>query len=343
MMAHSRLAVLPVLLASCSPSSATLYVDVRTDLVPGVEFSSARVEAIGGGGTLASEDHVAQAGDDFAAGVRVAELSGLPLGTLNLRVELRSDAGRAVLFRPVVVTLQRDTAITVLLTRDCRGIECPGTGDDPSAEACLGGRCVDPRCTAEDRSSCPLDCNAATDCPAPAACADAVCESGVCFSVGVDSRCAASEYCDPDRGCRARPPSGDAGVPGPDAGGGEPCMGAMPANCVMNSLSLSPGAGFVSADTAPYTDQWTSSCGSAGAPDHPTHFQVLSDGTFRFDYMGAVSAAISVRMGDCSGPELDCGIDSVTVPLTAGQQIAVIVETLPAGVCDSGMLGYRSL
>lgn len=346
-MAHLRFVGLWALLASCSPTTATLFVDIRTDLVAGVEFTATRVQVFGGGGTLAFADSDVSAADDFFAGVRVAELAGLPLGTLDLRVELSDATGRAVIGRPVRVTLRTDTVVTVLVTRDCRGVECPGAGD-PAATACLGGRCVDPRCTPEAPERCPVGCSVAADCPAPgAACADARCESGVCFSVGVDARCAADEYCDPDDACRARAPTGDAGAAS-DAGpmgsdAGTTCMEVTPASCMMTSSVLATGNGSSSVDTVRYTDQWTSSCGSAGAPDHPTTLNVLVDGTYQLDYVGDLSAAISIRQDTCTGPELDCGVDRVTITLTAGERIVVIVETLPAGVCERGQLRWMSL
>ncbi|RLB46954.1 MAG: hypothetical protein DRJ42_26480, partial [Deltaproteobacteria bacterium] len=94
--------------------------------------------------------------------------------------------------------------VTVLMTRDCRGVACPGAGDDPLEAACLGGRCVDERCTPETPEFCPApECGTSAECTDMISdCADRVCEDGTCF-VSTDAAICIppNNYCDPTAGC----------------------------------------------------------------------------------------------------------------------------------------------
>ena len=70
----------------CGEDSNLLAVEVQTDLVAGVEFRSVR-------STLSSgqvELRAVTPADDFGIGRRVAEFTGIPVGAVQLRVELLS-------------------------------------------------------------------------------------------------------------------------------------------------------------------------------------------------------------------------------------------------------------
>ena len=177
---------------ACSSNDASLLVDLRTDLVPAAEFDGVVVELEGFG----MEDTFPRTGDDFIAGQRVAEFD-VPSGTYSgeLRLFRRGDP---VLSRSFVVTVQDRTGVTLLITRECAGVFC----GDPSALACLDGRCVPDTCTVETPELCPpAECTRDDECDAPvAACGAARCVDGVCFETD-DGSCDEGEYCEVNVGC----------------------------------------------------------------------------------------------------------------------------------------------
>ncbi len=120
-----------------------------------------------------------------------------------MRVELLDGAGGRVAEGRAVVEVAGGTqAVTVVITRDCRDAQCPGAGDSAGAVACLGGRCVDPRCSPERPQYCPAPlCTTAVDCAPRAACATPRCISGTCLYEPNDGACSADMYCNPNRGC----------------------------------------------------------------------------------------------------------------------------------------------
>ncbi len=197
----------------CAKGSGTGFdvsVDLRTDLVPGVEFTAVQVRLEGETTTL----EPAHPERDYLEGVRVAEFEGVSGGAIELIVDVSNGSG-VVVSRRVAVTVQNDTAVTVVITRDCRGVECPGDGST-SNTACLGGECVDPSCTPETPELCPTaDCTVAADCDAPMqACLEANCIVGRCLYADRGS-CGDGRYCDERSGCV------DVGVDaGPIDGGG---------------------------------------------------------------------------------------------------------------------------
>ncbi|MBX3270695.1 MAG: PD40 domain-containing protein [Sandaracinaceae bacterium] len=183
--------------AACAPDEHLLVVELRSDLVPGVEIDRVRVLVDG-----AARAELALGRDDaLASGVRVAETT-LPAGAHDVLAVLERN-GSAVLERAVRVEVVRATSVTVLATRDCRGVRCPA--DDATASACLGGACVRPECTPETPEACPAPaCRADADCAPAGACAVGRCAGGACLAVGEDV-CGPALYCDPDRGCAALP------------------------------------------------------------------------------------------------------------------------------------------
>ena len=210
-----RTACLLILLlgSSCSPGSVDLFVDIKTDLVPNEEFTLVRTELFDDTPDLASipvaievTPTSGQPATSFVIGLRVAELNDLTPGNPVVRVQLLSRDGLVVMERLARVGLSQSRVVTLLLTRACAGVMCPRTGDNPLFDQCLGGTCVDPRCTVEDLDTCPMpECAADTDCPAPAVdCGTRRCESGICLALGDDALCPAAQYCNPDRGCQPR-------------------------------------------------------------------------------------------------------------------------------------------
>lgn len=188
-----------LVLSSCADDQSTLYVALITDIVPGIEFTTLRVEL-----GERQQMQTVRLGDDFLRGVRVAEFDDLPPGEHTGRVVFESNTGDRVAARPFSVEVRPGLqSATVVITRACFGVTCPSAGD-PNATACLAGQCVDPRCSQESPEFCPLsDCVADDECmTATAACAEGSCVSGVCLYAGEEGACEEMSYCDPDNGCR---------------------------------------------------------------------------------------------------------------------------------------------
>ena len=195
-----------LVLGACEgASTATLIVDVQTDLIPGVEFGAARVVI---DNTRQEDEAVAISGENWGTSPkRVARFEGIEDDSVTARVQLFL-AGEVVVERPFVSALSGTTGVTVVLTRRCVGIACPGDGT-PNQTACLGQRCVDPRCLTGDESLCnehPPECEIDSQCPQPV-CATAECISGVC--IVTDGTCGGDEYCAPESGCRPLPTTTD--------------------------------------------------------------------------------------------------------------------------------------
>lgn len=187
---------------------ARLLVDLRTDLVPGVEIDEAVTTVTRPAGVSAQRVSLSRA-DDLLAGVRIADLDGVS-GEVELRVAVHR-GGAEVLSRPVRVRVTGRRGVTVTLSRDCRGVTCPD-GGDANAAACLGGRCVAPECTEDARRpECTEGCGSDPECGAPEGCVTPRCVDGVCLRERDDGVCAPDEACVPDEGCRpTTPPDGGA-------------------------------------------------------------------------------------------------------------------------------------
>ncbi len=194
--ASTSLALAPVLalvMAACSGDGAIVVLDLRTDIVPNVEFAA--VETI-----LTEPRDVQQVaalvGQDFVRGERIAELRNVPLGERVIDVSLLARDGSVVAERQVRIDVEGDLGLTVLITRDCVGMTCGG------GNACVAGTCAPDTCV-ETGSACPAaECTSASDCPAPAAsCAEARCVGGACLYATVSGACPDAEACVPDEGC----------------------------------------------------------------------------------------------------------------------------------------------
>ncbi|MEM9068032.1 MAG: hypothetical protein AAGE52_05975 [Myxococcota bacterium] len=234
-------------LLSCGGGgSQELSVDVRTDYAPGVEFSAVRVELSDG----AVQDAVALNTSDvvaaFLRGRRVAEFTEVARGRVRVEVTLlRGGDGSVLATRQAVARVAGPTAVTVVFTRSCEGVRCPGAGDAADATECVDGQCVPPECTPETPDACPpgfAPCREVADCTGPPldACASRVCVAGSCLVERDDSVCEAGAFCDPEEGCVSLRDT-DAGVvdAGVDGAGSCDCR---PARCEAE------GEGFVSVD-----------------------------------------------------------------------------------------------
>jgi hypothetical protein len=203
-----------VLAAGCTEPPGEVLVDLRTDLVPLRELGSVRTEL-----GARRETFVARSIDDFLRGVRIAELGGVARGPQRLRVSLLGPAGDAVLVRDLTVEVNGRVVVTVVMTRSCLGVACPGPGDPPSHEACFGGRCVDPGCSAERPEACGTeDCNVDLECLG-ASCEVGTCRDATCFFVPDDDRCDVGERCIAGTGCVALGPDAGPSDSGPPDGG----------------------------------------------------------------------------------------------------------------------------
>ncbi len=223
-------AALAVLAASCT-SDPSVVVELRSDFLPGVEVSRA-LTFVSTDGRVVGMGDAALAGSDLLGGARIAEVGALPRGDYTVTVDLEGPDGRTVFTRRVLLELRDPAVVTVLASRACAGIGCPGPDDPPGATECLAGRCVDPRC--QQAASCgAAECATSDECPAPAAtCAQARCTDGACLAVPRAGACASGEVCIAETGCVALSEPPDAGVDdaGADAGSdaGSP---ACPGGC----------------------------------------------------------------------------------------------------------------
>jgi len=227
-----------------------LSVDLRTDFVPAGEFVSYVVTLEGQPPVVG----VANAFQDFVEGLRVAEFQKIKSGTYDVRVDLVDVAGVTVASRTVSTSVSADTAVTVVITRSCRGIVCPASDGPATATSCVGGVCVDPSCTPENPASCPTsECAGASDCGAPPqSCLTARCVAGVCL-YGDDGSCGTGRYCNARTGCSPRPTVADGGA-GVDAGIDAP-MDAGPSPC--EGVSCEGFEGCVDGRCVPYPGCFT--------------------------------------------------------------------------------------
>ena len=207
------LALALALSAGCAEGQSALYVDVRTDLSPGNEFASIRTEIsrepfeVSGATSEDAVDAFARSEADFVAGVRVADVESVAPGTRYVRVSLLDDRGDAVADRTSIVDVRGRVAMITVISRACRGVECPIPGGDPSLTTCVGGRCETPACTPLTPEACaetPTACVGHGDCVTSVGCARGFCAGSECFILGDHTRCASDEWCDPGVGCVPR-------------------------------------------------------------------------------------------------------------------------------------------
>ncbi len=233
----------------CTADSATLVVDLQTDIVPRAEFASIEVTLADRG--LRTQRRDATEVDAWDLGVRVAEFTELPPGQYPVSIRLTRDDRTTVLEQGTIVSVASGTRFEVLrftLTRSCREVSCPPPSA-PQRTACYGGRCVVPECVGE--GNCEAGCVDASDCAAPvAACAEARCRERACLYLQrSEYACGPGTRCAPEEGCVQENPSEwdagvvvdasgpmDAGVPPSDA---EPQMDAGAPTCAHDGTGSS--------------------------------------------------------------------------------------------------------
>ena len=186
-----------LIVGACGSGDANLRVDLRTDYAPGVEVSRIEVDIEGLDEPLSAE--VAR-DSTLVDGIRVGD-ADLSAGSHTLSTSLLDRNGSTIATQITQVRLDGDSGVTVLVTRDCAGVACPGAGD-PAATACIGATCASPTCTLETPELCPVECMAAADCEEVlAACAEHRCVAGSCFAAPIVGACSETEACNPTNGC----------------------------------------------------------------------------------------------------------------------------------------------
>ena len=181
-----------------------MLVQLVSNMAPGREIDAADVVIATNGNTVGTGSLSIPSTASLGRPVRIASFVGLAGGRYDIAVTLRRGS-TTVQSRHVTRDVDGATVVTVLMTRECNGVMCPGAGD-PSAEACLGGRCVQPGCDEEHPELCPMpQCHTDADCAAmmtTVACAPERCSaSGTCFSRPDDGLCASGQLCDSLIGC----------------------------------------------------------------------------------------------------------------------------------------------
>ncbi|MFK8003456.1 MAG: hypothetical protein AB8H86_28050 [Polyangiales bacterium] len=298
--------VLLLALGACSTEETghQLRVDLVTDFLPGSEFDAVRV-SIGQGDVRENFAHVVDPSRDYVRGVALGDIR-VPASEQAIEVSLFQD-GALVIARQVSVIVQSAvTVATVVITRDCRGVMCPGLGN-PLLASCLGGECTDPRCTVETPEFCPEGtCFTESDCPAHA-CAQATCVTGACLYDPDDSACEAGQRCDLDLDCVA----GDFDAGAQDAG--------MPDVRVPDAFTT-PDAGPVEMDV-PVVDVF-----DAGPP--PGCSGPDDDTLFLYDFSGEMDLvsgyAGSTRSGGALTPgDSPCDPQVLTTPSPLASRFVV--------------------
>ena len=327
-------------LPACTTDGYELFVDVRTDLVVGVEFDRVFV----------SLDDARTADRDFAITdvpedrFRVAEFGAVSRGAHRVLVQIELEDAR-VMTRRLAVQMTGDLVALVLMTRDCREVGCPGPADGPTETECLGGQCVEPDCL-DTRTCVAPECTSDAECTTPVPCAVPLCFDGLCL-FGSGASCAAGEYCDPDEGCvplpDAPPPFDggrvDAGTPTDAATDADPraaCTGADaggwpgPTPCRVGSWTgrCEPDdAGVLTCVRVPC--ELGGLCGVDPDPD-PSGTRIgycIADGTsFNQCCFGCARAGVCIQeasptaCGQGAGPCSDCASVSCTTGRCTGGQ-----------------------
>lgn len=195
--------LLGVSCVACESAPTELLVSLQTDLLPGREFTGVRVSLGGPDGAEMQVEAAASLGEPYGEGVRVADFAGLNEGLYRVVVAVLDDAGHVVEERPVRLQVSGTAGINVVISRNCRGVSCPGA-DAATAIACLGGTCVQEQCLEGGPECGEPQCIADSDCaPSGIPCTAAICSSGACLSVPDSGNCDPGDVCDADLGCVA--------------------------------------------------------------------------------------------------------------------------------------------
>jgi len=217
-------ALIALVWIGCEPAPPLLVVDGFSDLETPAELDVIELRVMDEDRVVA-EREVDPVGLDLIEGARLAEIEGLPRGTVTLVAQGRRGGAPVGRFTTVVSIGDRSIGAVVWLTRACAEAtsDCPRAGDASSETECVGGECVDPRCVQRDAPPEICDapeCEGSRDCPARGECLAGVCRLGRCLEHLDHGRCAGGE-CAAGGVCVGAPP-GDAGTcPGTD----EACNG----------------------------------------------------------------------------------------------------------------------
>lgn len=335
-----------LLIAGCDPEPL-LLVSLRSDYAPGLEVSHAVVQVARSGDfaePLASAREDVSGRASLAAPTRIAELT-VPPDVLFVRVALERE-GAPVASRVVAVQPRESRAITVVMTRSCEGVRCPGAGD-PAATSCLGGACVSPECTPETPEACPPpECADDAECPTSAvACAAPVCLAGVCGLRGDDDRC--EGRCDPRVGCEAAPT--DAGLdPGLDAAardaGVTDCAAVCPGECVAGVCEIIDERTARCPDGVPCRVRCSlDECrGGVFCGDAPCTVECVGLGGCRGGVQCGASSHCDVQCDSFRGcPDVQCGTGRCTVACRE-ERDCQRVTCPPDGTCEISCEGVES-
>ncbi len=195
------------LLSACAGEErASLFVDLRTDYLPTLEFVRAEIVLTSGQEAVANTTHDATSAN-YVAGQRIAAFDDLAYGgDYEVQVRLVGPAGDAITSRTVALPIS-DAVVTatVVMTRSCGGLMCP-TSEDPTATECAGGRCVPPTCSPANPEACgPDSCMADGDCTSTG-CAQGRCTTeGSCIAEPIAGVCQPTEACSGDGLCTPLP------------------------------------------------------------------------------------------------------------------------------------------
>lgn len=183
--------VLFVLVCACSSEGVALRVDFRSDLEAGVDVAELLVELEG----MRVERYVVVSGARLLPGVAVARFEDLPPGEYTVRVTLFRRDGARLGARRVRVNVQSERAVTVVFSRACLPVECPGA--NAAATECNNGQCVPPECFPENPEPCGSSiCAVPGDCPTNViACAQTVCDDGLCWWTDSEDSCPPDQVC----------------------------------------------------------------------------------------------------------------------------------------------------
>lgn len=192
------------LMGGCADKPA-LSVELVTSIVSGAQFSAVEADLLaarsddGADRPLQHFERSVGLGEDFTRGTSIAAFDHLESVAYRVRVRLLRADRRVLIQRVVALTVDGDFVLRVHVTPNCVGVSCPGAGVAGSLTECLGGECVDPRCTVATPEYCTgvAFCTAASDCAAQSGCASSVCLDGVCASAPMQGACTSPEFCNP--------------------------------------------------------------------------------------------------------------------------------------------------
>ena len=179
----------------CIGDHVQLEVFLRTDYEPVREFSSIEVLVDGlPASTLATLD-----GSYVTPGQAVALFENLTASAKRtVQVSLIKTGGGVLDSTTVEVDHNKNTRLTVAMTRNCESVVCGDVGGN--AQRCLAGVCQDAGCAAGDEQICIGECTLDEDCPQDLSCASTVCVQGLCFYDLDNHTCPENKVCAADGG-----------------------------------------------------------------------------------------------------------------------------------------------